>query len=248
MPFIIVIAGLHIWGRRKNKRKARSWVAAHAPTLEKEYAVVGMSGQRPKKSALAFDEAQSAAEEESTPLSEILQEKTAQEYMGYATGRQNVAFMDIKLKLFKRYNPMTLLLEFIFSFLFESIRAPRERMELTTYTFDGKERDMVPVRSKAELEAKDSRFKGLPQSGYDAFVWAVVHKDGMKSLRDERYDISLTATKDHARLPIWATTMSESAEVTEQLLSKELAQAIEQAGDDFEHLIVTDQPIDKPTK
>jgi hypothetical protein len=42
--------------------------------------------------------------------------------------------------------------------------------------------------------------------------------------------------------------MSESAEITETLLTPELIQAIEQAGNDFEFLIVTDQPIDKPTK
>lgn len=122
-------------------------------------------------------------------------------------------------------------------------------MEITMYAFDGKEKDLVPVKSKAELDAKETRFKGLPGSGYDACVWAVVHKEYMKQLRDERYDVSLTATKDHKSLPVWASVMSESAEVTEALLTRELVEAVEKAGEEaFEYLIVTDQPVDKPLK
>ena len=68
----------------------------------------------------------------------------------------------------------------------------------------------------------------------------------MKRLRDDRYDLSLTTTRDHAKLPVWTTVMSESAEVTESLLTPELVKAISDAGDAFEALIVTDQPVDQP--
>ena len=80
------------------------------------------------------------------------------------------------------------------------------------------------------------------------FVFAVVHKDLMKRLREERYDLSLTATKDSAKLPVWVTTMSESAAITDALLTPELITAINDAGDRFEALVVTDQPIDQPKK
>jgi hypothetical protein len=40
--------------------------------------------------------------------------------------------------------------------------------------------------------------------------------------------------------------MSESAEVTESLLTPDLVKAIHDAGDAFEALIVTDQPMDQP--
>ena len=243
MPFVIILISLHVWGRRKNKRKARGWITAHAPALEKEFAVVGFAGKRSPRA----DDGQTRTSDLAVPA-ELLKEKTAQEYTTYATGRQNVAFIDIKLSLYKRYNPMTLMLEKALSFLFESITPPVERMEATAYTFDGKERDLVPVRSKQELDNKDSRFKGLPQSTYDNFVWAVVHKERMKRLRDDRYDVSLTYTKDHSKLPVWATVMSESAEITDQLLTADLVKAIEGAGDAFEYLIVTDQPVDKPQK
>ncbi|KAL8902468.1 MAG: hypothetical protein Q9207_004689 [Kuettlingeria erythrocarpa] len=250
IPFIILLAALHVWGRRKNKRKANLWAKTHIPILEKEFASVG-HGKTAKERlgrASTSDEVAGAGDRDFSAEG-LLKEKTAQEFTTYATGRQNVAFTDITVKLFKRYNPMTLAIEMIFSFLFESMRAPKEYMEMTMYAFDGKEKELVPVKSKAELDAKESRFKGLPNSGYDACVWAVVHKEQMKGLRDERYDVSLTATKDHKSLPVWASVMSESAEVTETLLTKELVECVEKAGEDaFEYLIVTDQPIDKPLK
>ncbi|KAL8710584.1 MAG: hypothetical protein Q9220_004808 [cf. Caloplaca sp. 1 TL-2023] len=246
IPFIFLLAGLHIWGRRKNKRKASAWASAHAKVLEREFASVGVTGN---SAASKEDEENNGVVAPAASVVEgILKEKAANEYITYASGRQNVAFLDIKLKLLKRYNPLSLVIETFLGFFFESIKAPKESMEATIYAFDGRERDMVPPKSKAELEAKDSRFKGLQNSGYDACVWAVVHKEQMKQLRDERYDVSITATKDHAKLPMWASVMSESAEVTEALLTKELVAAIDEAGDAFEYLIVTDQPVDKPSK
>ena len=178
---------------------------------------------------------------------ELLKEKTAQEYVTYATGRQNVAFTDINLKLFKRYNPATLIIEFILGFLFESFPTPTERMEATSYAFDGREKDLVPARSQQQLDAIEAQAKSK-SSIYDQFVFAVVHKDLMRRIRDDRYDISLTSTKDHAKLPIWATTMSESAEITEKLLTADLVKAVESAGEAFEYLVITDQPLDKPSK
>ncbi|KAL9610462.1 MAG: hypothetical protein Q9167_004835 [Letrouitia subvulpina] len=245
MPFIILIVGLHIWGRRKNRRKARAWITAHGPAMQKEFAVVGYGGKRSSVSADNGDD----VDEEATGNEDLMREKTAMEFTSYATGRLNVASLELKLSLFKRYNPLTLMIESALGFLFESVTPPAERMEATSYVFDGKERDVVPVRSKAELDNKDARFKGLPSSSYDNFVWALVHKERMKRLRDDRYDISLTATRDHSKLPPWLTTMSESAEITEQMLrSEELVKAAKEAGDSFEYLIISDQPAEKPNK
>lgn len=249
IPFILFIVGLHVWGRRTNRRKAKQWLDVHAPVLEQEFALVGFGGRKPA----SVDEVQSSGLAKATISSngelprDLLKEKTAQEFVTYATGRQNVAFVDIKLALFKRYNPVSLFIEIILSFFFESIRSPTERMEATAYAFDGKEKDLVLSYTKPDQEATESRGKGL-QSTYDGFVWAVVHKDGMRHLRDDRYDLSLTSTKDHAKLPIWATVMSESAEITDLLLTPDLIKAIESAGDALEYLIITDQPLDKPQK
>lgn len=240
LPFVILIIGLHIWGRSTNKRKAKGWIQAHAPVLEKEYALVGFGG---RKDPTGDD----VDRDDSVLPEEFLKEKTAQEFVTYATGRQNVAFTDFAVILYKRYNPGTLLIEFLLSFIFDSMKPPAEKMNATSYLFDGREKDLVPAKSQQQLEAIESQAKSK-NSSYDQFVFAVVHKDIMRSIREDRYDISLTSTKDHASLPVWATTMSESAAITDALLTPELVKAIESAGDAFEYLVVTDQPLDKPTK
>jgi len=141
--------------------------------------------------------------------------------------------------LVKRYNPLVILGETLLSFAFESMPATEEVVEATAYAFDGKEKDLVPV-------AKGDTVKAGGNSTFDGFVWAVVNKDVMRKLRDDRYDVSLTTTKEHAKLPGWASVMSESNEITETLLTTELAKAIEEAGDDLIALIISDQPMDKP--
>lgn len=250
LPVVLILMGLHFWGRRKNKRKARMWIEAHAPLLEKEFAVVGYGGrQSPSLEDIEESGLAKALVDEKLLLPvELLKEKTAQEYTTYATGRQNVAYVDINIKLFKRYNPFMWLVELLLSTFFDSIKAPTERMEATLHPFDGKEKETIPVTSEKEQTALNERVKGL-QSSYDHFVWAVVNKDHMRRVREDRYDISLTITKDHPKLPQWASVMSESAEVTDTLLTPELIKLVEQAGDEaFEYLIMSDMPIDKPQK
>ncbi len=233
MPFILVLVLFHLWGTRKNRRKAREWAKAHVPALQKEFASVGFDG-------IPHTENETVTVELTNP-EKSMKEKSAYEFSTYASGRQNVAFVDVSLKLPKRYNPITFLMEYAFSFFFESWEAPSEKYEALMYAFDGKEKDLVPVVSK------DTPLK-VNNSTYDGFIWAVVHKSHMRKFRTDRYDASMTFSKDHPKLPQWVTVMSESAEITETLLSKDLIQAIEQAGNDFEFLIVTDQPIDKPMK
>ncbi|KAJ5653146.1 hypothetical protein N7490_000149 [Penicillium lividum] len=234
MPFVLILVLFHVWGTRKNRRKAREWAKAHVPSLQKEFAVVGFDG------IARIHEEETITVELANP-EKSMKEKSASEFATYATGRQNVAFLDISLKMPKRYNPITYLMEYAFSFFFESWEAPSEKYEALMYAFDGKEKDLVPVF------AKDTPLK-VNNSTYDGFIWAVVHKSHMRKFRTDRYDASITFSKDHPKLPSWVTVMSESHEITETLLSKELIEAIEQAGNDFEFLIVTDQPIDKPTK
>lgn len=227
LPFLLVLVALHVWGTKRNRSKAKAWIHAHAPVLTQEFAQVGYT--RP-----AEDEVQTASNPD-----DLLREKKADEYQTYATGRQNVAFVDFKLTLAKRYNPLMRLGEHVIPLFLESFPAPQERLEATAYVFDGQETKVAPAYGKGDA-------KKVPNSTFDGFVFAVVHKDVMKRLRDERYDLSLTTTRDHAKLPVWTTVMSESAEVTDTLLTPELIKAINEAGDSFEALVVTDQPMDQP--
>ncbi|KAI0127758.1 hypothetical protein BJ170DRAFT_683589 [Xylariales sp. AK1849] len=225
LAVIAVILTLHFVGTRLNKAKSKAWIKAHAPVLNSEFALVGFSGTtdgQPEK---------------------LLKQKSLFEYATYATGRQNVAFLDVNLTLKKRFNPIMTFGETALGFMFDSFSSPVDSIEATIYPFDGKEASIVPnMPGAAELRGKDSK------STYDGFVWALVNKDNMKQVREERYDVSITFTKDNSKLPIWLTVMSESAEITDTLLTKDLAAAVEQAGDLFETLIVSDQPTDKPTK
>jgi hypothetical protein len=244
LPFLVAIIVIHLWGTKKNKSKAKTWIVAHAPVLEQEYAVVGFGGRK----SPSLDSVQSeglvkaqAGEDTVVPTS-LMKENAQNEFVTYATGRQNVAFLDMKLTLIKRYNPLVVLGEYVIGFLFESTPPPVERMEYTAYAFDGREALIVPG-------TKGEERKSTHNSSYDGFVWAVVNKDIMKRLRDDRYDLSLTTTKDHPKLPTWATVMSEANEITETLLTPELIKAVHDAGDDaFEGLIITDQPQDRPNK
>lgn len=234
---IIFIFTLHIIGSRLNRSKARKWLKAHSKTLASEFALVGFgssptSGGDGETDFLVAD----LAEPE-----KALKEKSLFEYATYATGRQNIAFMDAKLSLIRRFNPLVSIAEWGLSLFFDSFPAPQDTVEAAIYPFDGKEALTVPgVPGAAELKTANSK------STYDGFVWAIVNKERMKQVRDERFDVSLTFTKDHSKLPIWLTVMSESAEITKVLLTDELAKAAESAGDLFEYLIVSDQPVDKP--
>lgn len=230
---LLVIVAIHIFGTSANRKKAKQWISAHAPVLQKEFSLVG------------FGEPQAPLEEgdEAELSGDVLKEKSPQEFTTYASGRQNVAFLDVKLSLLKRYSPLTMFAEYAMSLFFDSMTAPTEQMEAILYPFDGREALTVPGQIPGAHELrKDTK------SSYDGFVWAVVNKETMKQLRDDRYDVSITGTKDTPKLPNWATVMSESAEITEFLLTPELIKAVEDAGELLNHLIITDQPIDQPLK
>jgi hypothetical protein len=238
LPFLFAIVALHVWGTKRNRSKARTWAKAHVPVLQNEFVQVGYLKPAAGASGVGEDDLAGALTAASK-LENVLREKKADEYTTYATGRQNVAFVDLKLTLAKRFNPFLRFGENILPLFFESFPPPQERLEATAYVFDGQETKIAPVYGKTDA-------KKVPNSAYDGFVFAVVHKDIMKRLRDDRYDLSLTTTRDHAKLPVWTTVMSESAEVTDTILTPELIKAIQDAGDAFEALVVTDQPMDQP--
>ncbi|KAF4550371.1 Hypothetical protein D9617_17g046390 [Elsinoe fawcettii] len=227
LPMLFVLIFFHAWGTRKNRTIAKQWVKAHVSTLQNEFAVVGFGRRAPDGEAVLDPDT-------------LVKEKAKDLYLSYATGRQNIAFVDIKFSLLKRYNPLSRYAESVIGFFFESFPATTEKVDVIAYAFDGREADVVP-RVPGQ-EAPDVKSK----STYEGFIWAVTHKDAMKRLRDERYDLSLTITKENAKLPEWATVMSESAEITDLLLTKDLVKAITDFGEGFESIILTDLPDEAP--
>lgn len=235
-----ILFTIHFYGVRANRRRAAKWAQIHESAMQKEFALVGFG---PRQATI--DDAAGAGLSrtlDGAPGAKVIKEKSLNSFVSYATGRQNVAFVDVELTLLKRYNPIILAIEYIGSFLMESIEQPVEMIDAVLYPFDGKEAITVPGMLPGTKE-----LAGTNKSHYDNFVFAIVNKDCMKTLRDERYDLSITSTKDHPKLPIWATVMSEAHEITEAMLTPELIAAVESAGDkNFLHMIVSDQPINKP--
>lgn len=226
---IIFIFTLHIIGSRLNRSKAKKWIKAHSKTLATEFSLVGFGGIPNDPDA-----------EDLADPGRVLKEKSLFEYATYATGRQNIAFLDARLTLIRRFNPLMSIAEGGLSMFFDSFAMPQDIAEVAIYPFDGKENALVPgIPGMAELRSNS-------KSSYDGFVWAIVNKERMKQVRDERFDVSLTFTKDHNKLPNWLTVMSESAEITNVLLTEELSKAAASAGELLEYLIVSDQPVDKP--
>ena len=182
----------------------------------------------------------------------LLKKKSLFEFSTYATGRQNIAFADVSLTLTKKFNPLLHAVESVMGYLLDSVESPRDVAEIVLYPFDGRESLSVPDMPGAnELRDKDAKINNSNSNNscrYDNFVFAIVNKIGMQRLRESRFDISLTFTKDHAKLPAWATVMSESAEITEMLLTPQLAKVIADAGNLLDYLIITDQPVHKPTR
>ncbi|POR34087.1 Endoplasmic reticulum membrane protein C2G5.01 [Tolypocladium paradoxum] len=231
--FILAISAFiflfHILGARTNRSRARAWIRAHAPLLKSEFALVGFGGAPTMDADVSPDV--------------LLKEKSLFEFSTYASGRQNTAFIDVKITMAKRFNPFMNVIETGLSFFTDMFAAPSDTLEAFLYPFDGKENLLtVPsVPGSAEIRAaKDAK------STYEGFVWAVVNKDCMQKAREDRYDVTLTSTKDHPKLPNWLSVMSENSEITNTLLTTELIAAVVAAGDVFEYLIITDQPAEKP--
>ncbi|KAH8909813.1 DUF1682-domain-containing protein [Coniochaeta sp. PMI_546] len=242
LSVLAVVLLLHLFGARLNREKARKWARAHARPLADQFALVGFEPVSPGAADKTGDELiQTLAEANAARGDDILREKSLFEFATYATGRQNVAFVDVKLTLKKRFNPIVTFIEATVGFFWDTFAAPEDTCEAFLYPFDGKEALTVPgLPGAAELKAQQSK------SAYDGFVWAIVNKERMKQFREERYDLSITLTKDNPKLPAWLTVMTESAEITDAMLTPELIKAAEQAGELLDYLIITDQPVERP--
>ncbi|CUS12008.1 unnamed protein product [Tuber aestivum] len=212
------ILGWHFWGTRRNRAIANKFFSSMSPVLSQEFSYVG------------FDPYGRANTEQPVTADYALKENHPLEFVAYASGRQNVAFMHTTIKLQRRSNPIIWFGEHLFAFFFESVPTPTDNATITISPFDGQDAG-----------------KGGPNSKYDNFVWALVNKNQMKRWREDRYDLSLTRTSDWDGLPNWLAVMSENKEIGDTVLTKELKEAVVDCPDILEYLIVSDQPIDKPT-
>lgn len=145
-------------------------------------------------------------------------------YSSYATGRVNIASLTQKFRLQARHNVFLWILEAILSAYFESVVTPADTIQLT---FD------------IDAEAAEK---------YDNFIWAVVSKDKMSTLRTESYYLSLTKTAESEKLPIEYVFMNEVPEMNEILYKSDFKAILEESKDFLRYIAITDQPDEKPTE
>ncbi|TFK43513.1 hypothetical protein BDQ12DRAFT_675096 [Crucibulum laeve] len=95
-------------------------------------------------------------------------------------------------------------------------------------------------------------FKLAPGALPNDFVWAIVAKDELLSVKDGRWDLTFAKTSENAALPPTLLVMSEFADVTDNLLKPSGVFSIATVLQDpkilphFRSLSITDQPRDRP--
>ncbi|KAF8897552.1 hypothetical protein BD779DRAFT_386164 [Infundibulicybe gibba] len=147
------------------------------------------------------------------------------DFFNFSTGRRNIASLHTVFTLRPRHD--------LFQWLFQIGRTLVD----------------LQYRPQDDIELD---FKLIPGTLPHDFVWAVVAKDELLSVKDGRWDLTFTKTTETAALPSTYSVMSEFADVTENLLKPIGAFSLGAILQDpkiqpyFRSLSVTDQPRDRP--
>lgn len=144
---------------------------------------------------------------------------SSEAFSSYATGRDNVAKVDITFKLKPRHNTFVWAMEYLLSFFTESVVAPEDKAEIVI----------------------------TPSASYDNFIAAITSKFGMNKFRKFSYYLSLTRTSDLDNLPPTFVYMSEVNELQDKITTPQLKQALTvDAANFLNYIAFTDQSSEKP--
>lgn len=80
---------------------------------------------------------------------------------------------------------------------------------------------------------------------FDGFVFGILHKSVMRFQRIDNWDLQFTKTND-ATFSSAFVVMTEVAEPSEKLITKELKQIVTDMTDSLEYIVVSDQPTKQP--
>lgn len=140
-------------------------------------------------------------------------------YSSYATGRENIASVNVVIRLAPRQNIFIWIMELLLGYFTDSVPAPKDRAEIVL----------------------------TPSVDYENFIAAVVSKLGMSEYRKLNYYLSLTRTADNAKLPESFVQMGEVAEFLEKTLTDKFASSFKFSMASFVRFVAfTDQPIERP--
>jgi hypothetical protein len=163
IPVILVIVIVNILGTRANRTRAKKWASTYLPMLDGEFASIGFDHRKQARVSDAKEGGLSEALAGSTEVPEdMLKEKSKSEYIAYCTGRQNVAWLDIKITLYKRYNPLAWFGETAMAFFSDSMPDPVERVEATAYCYRAQGQD--EGSSRRALRYLSDHYQGPPQA------------------------------------------------------------------------------------
>ncbi|CAA21877.1 ER membrane chaperone for multipass membrane proteins, PAT complex subunit, and TMCO1 translocon subunit (human CCDC47 ortholog) [Schizosaccharomyces pombe] len=148
------------------------------------------------------------------------------EFSSYLTGRLNVKNVYTTLQLFPRQDLLAYSLNQIVEILLGNVMS-----------------SVLPVadRFQFDLTLADQNLKA------ERFVFAIVHKDCMRILREIRYDLSFTRISSSPYLPETHVLMSENNECSQAIFEiPEFMSSINECIENLEYFIVTDQPSVPP--
>jgi len=185
-----------------NRSIARKWMSANTEMLTNQFAQVG-------------------AKDGGRLIRQI--HDGADRFYTFVTGRRNIVYGNISLKMFPRHDPFTIVLDTIGSVLNSSMyEMPADRVE-------------------GEL---------LISEDYDKFIWAIVHKNHLRKLRSNRYDLGFTKTSDHKGMGKSFSVMTEVSEITDIILAKlpDLVTTVAACDRILDYVILTDQPEEIPSR
>ncbi|KAG5643964.1 hypothetical protein DXG03_009315 [Asterophora parasitica] len=143
------------------------------------------------------------------------------DYFNFSTGRRNVTSLHTVFTLQPRHD----LFQWVYQFV-------RTLIDLHFRPTDDVTLDFVLA----------------PTTLNQDFVWAVVKKDELLSIKDDRWDLTFTKTSESPALPPTLSVMSEFADVTDNLLKPAIVAALSDPKvlPYFRSLSVTDQPRYRP--
>ncbi|RLV90146.1 endoplasmic reticulum membrane protein [Spathaspora sp. JA1] len=195
ITFIFAFVAIYKLGDLYNASKATKFLNGITPVLSKNFYQVGVNSKQ------------------------LYIKDSAENYSSYASGRTNIAKVDIKLVLQPRQNLFVWILEYLLGFFTDSVRIPTDKAEIII----------------------------TPSITYDNFVVAIVSKLGMNDARKFNYFLSLCKTSDSTNLPQSFVYMSEANEFQEKFTTQELSRALTLGSADFiKFVAVTDQPVERP--
>lgn len=158
-----------------------------------------------------------------------LQSDGYSDFFSFSTGRRNIASLHTIFQLKPRHDPLQLLWQFARGNLIDLQYRPEDIVEL--------------------------EFKLADNVSLDNFVWAIVHKNQLQKIKDERWDLTFTRTTENPALPPTLSFMSEFADVTETLLKpigpfslSNVFKADAPFLPYFRSLSITDQPRYRPAR